>query len=293
MSILAAGAGYLGRAILEKLQLDGQRTIAWVITAASAQRLKSEGIEAMPCDITDLRSVEYARKQLAEQTRAVICCVTTPRGGGEAAYRATYLEGVRNLTNAFDCVPVVFVSSTSVYGQTDGEVVDETSPTSPLAATSKILLEAEAIVLHAKGIVVRLAGLYGENRSVLLQKFLNGTARIESGGGRVLNQIHRDDAAMAIAMLTQRAASVSGIFNVADDSPMTQSEFYKRLADLLGRPMPPEGPRDPNKRRGWTSKRVSNQKMRQLGWRPSVPSWFDAFARGDFRDMMDGSKLAG
>jgi hypothetical protein len=43
--------------------------------------------------------------------------------------------------------------------------------------------------------------------------------------------------------------------------------------------LPPSGPIDPNRKRGWTSKRVSNAKLRALGWVPQFPSFFEAVER--------------
>ncbi len=289
MSVLVVGAGYLGGEIINRLLASGEQVFSWVRSEASVGRLLSAGVFAEACEISSREVVVIAKQRLPEPPGVIICCVTTPHGAGEDAYVATYLQGARNLTAHFPGARVVFISSTSVYGQTNGETVDETSPTQPVAATSRVLLEAEHVVLEAGGTVARLAGLYGPNRSVLLCKFLEGTARIEDGGGRVLNQIHRDDAAAAIVLLAQAPHSTQGIFNVVDDTPMTQREFYQRLADILGASMPPEGPRDPGKRRGWTSKRVSNAKLRALGWQPQATSWFTAFHRGDFQDLIAAS----
>ena len=69
-----------------------------------------------------------------------------------------------------------------------------------------------------------------------------------------------------------------GIFNVSDDTPMTQRALYEGLALRLDRPLPSSGPIDPIRKRGWTSKRVSNAKLRALGWAPRFPSFFDAIA---------------
>ena len=103
------------------------------------------------------------------------------------------------MLDSFPGVPLLLVSSSSVYAQTDGGVVTEESPTQPDRETGKLLLQAEQQVLVAGGIVARLAGIYGPGRSVILKRFLNGEAVIEDDGRRFLNQIHRDDAAAAEA----------------------------------------------------------------------------------------------
>jgi nucleoside-diphosphate-sugar epimerase len=170
---------------------------------------------------------------------------------------------------------MLYTSSTSVYAQTDGSVVTEPCPADPERETGKLLLQAEAITLAAGGIVARLSGIYGPGRSVILQKFLTGSAIIEEDGRRFLNQIHRDDAARALFHLA--ASGIRGeVFNVCDSTPLSQLECYQALASIFSRPLPPTGPRDANRKRGWTHKRVSNAKLIATGWLPRFPSFLDA-----------------
>lgn len=201
----------------------------------------------------------------------VLHCASSGRGGAEA-YRKVYVAGARNLAGIFPEARLIFTSSTSVYAQNSGEWVDESSAADPLRETGGLLLEAEAIVRAANGCVLRLAGIYGPGRSVLLRKFMENTAMLENGGGRWLNQIHRDDAVRAVRMAAQ-SGTAGAIYNVADDQPATQREVYEWIAGFLKRPLPPDGPADPNRKRGWTSKRVSNSKLRALGWAPQFPSY--------------------
>jgi nucleoside-diphosphate-sugar epimerase len=113
---------------------------------------------------------------------------------------------------------------------------------------------------------------------VLLRKFLDKTAIIEGDGSRHVNQIHADDAAGALFHLIARNLP-PGIYNVVDDCPTTQLACYQWLAGRLGRPLPPLGPIDANRKRGVTNKRVSNAKLRALGWTPGYPSLREALER--------------
>jgi nucleoside-diphosphate-sugar epimerase len=100
------------------------------------------------------------------------------------AYRAVYRDGLEHLRDAFSPKRLVFTGSTSVYSQTDGDGCSEDSPAEPDRETGRVLLEAEKIALDDGGIVARLAGIYGPGRSVLLKKFLEGSAVLEAGGNR-------------------------------------------------------------------------------------------------------------
>lgn len=239
----------------------------------SAAKLAGESFPVVACDISDRASVE-ARAGLGPFD-AVVHCASSGRGGAEE-YRRVYLEGARNLATVFAPAPLLFTSSTSVYAQTDGEWVTEESPAEPPRETGRLLRETEDLVLAQNGIVARLAGIYGPGRSVLLRKFFDGTAVIEGDGSKWINQVHRDDIAVALARLAH--FRISGIFNVVDNQPLSQHELYSWLARRFDRPLPPSGPIDTNRKRGWTNKRVSNARLRQLGWSPRFPSFFEAVA---------------
>jgi nucleoside-diphosphate-sugar epimerase len=104
---------------------------------------------------------------------------------------------------------------------------------------------------------------------------------IEGDGSRWINQIHRDDAAAALVAFVQ--LEVRGLFNVADDEPMTQRAVYEWLAEHFQKALPPAGPIPTDRKRGWTNKRVSNAKLRALGWAPAYPSFRTAVAEEDAR----------
>ena len=209
-----------------------------------------------------------------EHSDVVVHCASSGRGGADA-YRAVYRDGLEHLRDAFSPRRLIFTGSTSVYSQVDGGWVSEESPAEPDRETGRVLLEAEKIALDGGGIVARLAGIYGPGRSVLLKKFLEGSAVLEAGGNRWINQIHRDDGARALLQLAQNEVA-AGVYNVCDDTPTTQREIYGWIADFLNRPLPPEGPADLNRKRGWTSKRISNARLRAVGWSPRYPGYRDA-----------------
>jgi len=293
--ILIAGLGYIGATLADELAATGRDVIG--ITKSGGDQTLS-GRRSHPVWSYDLGNAE-AVQNLAARLRAegrspgqIVHCASSGRGGPDA-YRAVFVGGTRHLIDAFPGTPVLFTSSTSVYPQTDGATVSEISDTSPDRETGRLLREAEDQVLANGGTVLRLAGLYGPGRSVHLQKFLSGTATIESGPvSRLLNQLHRDDATGAILhLLGLSPATIRGeIFNVVDDTPITQRECYEILAAHFGLPLPPEAPPDPDRKRGWTHKAVSNAKLRATGWTPRYPSFAAALVSDPdlVRSIRDG-----
>jgi nucleoside-diphosphate-sugar epimerase len=285
-----AGCGYLGRLIANRLNEARRPVLGLTHSEQSAAALRSAGIPATACDLTD----EAACRSIAEKagsdfsTVQVIHCAASGRGGGPDQYRAVYLHGSRHLRAAFPQARFFFTSSTSVYAQTDGSEVTENTPTAPSRETGRILYQTEQETLEAGGIVGRLAGIYGPGRSVLLKHFLQGLSAIDvrteppaTPDGRWVNQIHAADAASAILHLLNSTASgsptASGLlFNITDSTPLLQREIYTRLAEKFQRPLPPEAAPDTARKRGWTHKQVSNARLRSTGWEPRFPDWFAA-----------------
>jgi nucleoside-diphosphate-sugar epimerase len=281
--LLIAGCGWLGQSLALMAQERGWQVLGLCRSQERVQALRAAGIAAQEADFSDAGALAAVAQQWPRST-AVVHCAAAGRGGGAEAYRAVYLHGMRRLLTVFpDAARMVFTSSTSVYAQVDGSVVTEDSPAEPDRDTGRILRHAEEETLRAGGTVLRLAGLYGPGRSVLLKNFLTGEARIEvrrhppaTPDGRWVNQIHREDAARALLHVLTAADAGGRLFNAADSTPMLQRAIYSELCRRYPRPLPPEGDPDTARRRGWTHKRVDNGRLRALGWLPHFPSWFHA-----------------
>ena len=148
----------------------------------------------------------------------VFYCVGFDRTSG-ASMRSVYVDG---LANVLDNLPrsasrFVYASSTGVFGQTEGEWVDETTPPVPQTESGKICLEAEQqLAGWAKQsdtvtlvTVLRFAGLYGPGR-VVRRTLVEQGKRIPGDPSKLLNLIHVDDASRAaVAALSSRPPNPS------------------------------------------------------------------------------------
>jgi len=279
--ILIAGCGYVGQATADLFDAAGWSVEGWTQSAESAAKLAAKPYPVYGIDITDEARISVQ----AGVFDAIIHCASS--GGGDAdAYRQIYLNGARNLLDRFDGSRILFTSSTSVYAQRDGSWVTEESQTKPARETGRILLETEELVLGHGGIVARLAGIYGPGRSALLSKFLAGEAIIDPRNDRFVNQIHRDDIAAALFLLLNRPSPAREIYDVVDDQPILQSECYRWLAETLNRPLPPVKKREGQRKRGDSNKRVSNAKLRGLGWSPRYSTFAEAMERSILRSFL-------
>ena len=265
-SVLVIGCGYIGAQLLRNLSRSGWKASGTTLSESSADALRSEGLEVVAADlrISDLRV-------LTENNPSVVVHCASSGKGGAVAYREIFLETTTRLIQDTNFEHLIFTSSTSVYAQTDGSLVTETDSAEPERETGKILRETEELVLARQGTVLRLAGIYGPGRCVPLEKLLSGEAVVEGDGERIMNSIHRDDAVSALYLAA--ANRCQGIFNVADNIPVTQLEWFQWVCARLSRPLPPSAPRNLNRKRAWTSKKVSNAKLRSMGWSPVYPSF--------------------
>lgn len=278
--IFVIGHGYLGAALAAELHRRGDSVVA--MHRGEPQR---GDYPVASGDVASLESLRAIRRYSLPFPRPdfVVHCASSSRGGAET-YRAVFVEGIRKLREVFPEAPVIFTSSTSVYAQTDGSTVDERSETLPDRETGRLLLEGELLACQSGGTALRLAGIYGPGRSVHLKRLLEGSATIEDADpSRFLNQIHRDDAVSAVVHLLGLgpAFPAGGVFNVVDDTPISQRQCYEELARRFGLPVPPTAPPDPDRKRGWTHKVVSNEALRATGWTPSYPSFLEAVDTDD------------
>ena len=189
-----------------------------------------------------------------------------PRRVRRSAIRAGQHEKSRPPASA-----LVYASSTGVYGQTDGEWVDESSPTCPQHESGKVCLEAEDRVRAwadsgnrcASAVVLRFAGLYGPGRMVR-RSILERGEPIPGDPYKFLNLIHIDDAARAAAAALT-TAQPHPLYLVCDDRPVMRKEYYAQMATLLGTPEPRfevPGPDSPEAARDATNKRINNHRLK-------------------------------
>lgn len=261
--LLILGCGYLGEAIANTFE-----NANWQVTKTART-----GKNLMHADITNPASLNTLKKHIRPPDY-IIHSASSGRGGVEA-YKQIFIQGVSSILSVFEHTPLLFTSSSSVYKQANGETVTEESEAKPDRQTGKILREAENKVLKANGVVMRLSGIYGENRSAILKKWLLHETTLEEDGRRILNQIHRKDAALAYLIAAEKKLSHT-ILNVSESQPKSQLETLQWLSNHYKRSIPKSTPIDHNRKRGWSHKKVSSLKLQNLGWRPKYPTFTEA-----------------
>jgi len=277
MRVLIVGCGYVGLPLGAELVRQGHEVFGMRRTTEGAEELKAAGIQPVAADVT--KPADLAR--LPGPFDWVVNCVSSSKGGVEE-YREVYLQGTRNLMERLSTAPpkkFVYTSSTSVYGQTDGSQVKESSSAEPAGETGRVLVETEKVLLEAAKkipvVILRVAGIYGPERGHLFLQYLKNEAKIPGQGERIINMIHVDDVVGTIitALKNGRAGE---IYNVVDDEPVALIHFFRWLSETLGKWMPPFATEEEaaERKRALTNKKVQNRRLKmELGYQFKYPNF--------------------
>lgn len=280
--LVVFGAGYIGGAVARAAVDRGIEVTALTRNPERAAELDTDGIRTVVADLAS----ETWLNEIAPSPDFVLNCVSSG-GGGLDGYRHSYVDGTARIaawTRRGLVGTLVYTSSTSVYPQGGGAEVDESAPTEPASERAAVLLEAERLSAAGnsnRAFILRLAGIYGPGRHMILDTLQQGTPLPGSGTHR-LNLAHRDDIVAAIlACFAAPPAVAGGIFNVADDHPAPRAEVAAWLASKLGLPPPSFDPgAATGRRRPETPDRViRNGRLKAaLGWQPQYPNFRAGYA---------------
>lgn len=291
MRTAIVGCGYLGLELARQLAASDHDVIGVRRSASGVDDIREVGASAVQADVTDQDTLSA----IPDVDAIVYAASAGGRGAGNA--RDVYVTGMANVVDHFaqrSSRPdrFIYTSSTGVYGDHDGEWVDETTPIDRTTDRTKTLAEAESVALKRTasggidGTVVRLGGIYGPDRYPVT-RYLEGPV-VEG----YLNLIHRDDAAGAIRFLLEEDVARGEVVLLVDDEPLSRGEFADWLADQCNRE-PPEkqtvtervatGDLSKGARaRIEADKRCSNALLRQLGFEFAYPT-----AREGMRPALD------
>jgi len=280
MDVLLAGCGWLGREVARRLLARGDRVTALTRTVESAQRLRDSGIEAVAIDLAS----PGACRSISGRYDGIVA-MQSASGSGPSAYRRAYIEATRAVLalEGAAAAAFVYVSSTGVFGQSDGSWVTESTMPSPADETAEVLVEAERLVLdrswhRAQPRIVRASGLYGPGRTGTIERVRAGTLALGDGDETWMNFCHRDDAAVAVIAALDRG-SPGGIYHASDASPAMRRDVVSWIATRLAiDPVRRTAGSSPGGRRS-ANRRVSSEATRQkLGNALAYPSFREGLA---------------
>lgn len=263
--LLLVGCGDLGTALAARLVATGHRVTALKRTPP-----------AHPVPGVDYRHADLTREipDLAGARFTQAFVILAPGARDATAYRALYGDGIERLAGALAgrVGHWFFVSSTSVYGQRQGEWVDEDSPTEPETETARCLLAAERRLAGSgtPATAIRFSGIYGPGRERLLRQIAAGEP-VQYDPPTYTNRIHSEDCVGVLELLHRRALeglTLAPLYLASDDCPAPLGTVVRRLASALGVVPPP-----PQAGTGEQNKRCRNDRLTALGYRFRFPDW--------------------
>lgn len=266
--VLIAGCGDVGNALGQKLSDRADQV--WGLRRNTATL--AQGISAIRADLTDLDTLA----ELPQCLDAVVYAAAA-MSYSETAYQKAYVDGLSNMIQALERVGqnprFIFVSSTSVYGQNQGEWVDEDSPKRPRGFSGQLMLRGEGLV-HAypgEDVVVRFGGIYGPGRKRLIELVRSG-AGCRDQPPMYTNRIHRDDCAGVLMHLLD-LDSPENTYLAVDSYPAPQCEVMHWLSEKLRVSAPS---RDRIQGAG-AGKRCSNRRLLKSGYSLLYPTYREGY----------------
>lgn len=273
-SVLIAGCGDIGSRLATQLLNKG-----WQVYGLR------RSIERLPAGVTGIAGDLFSEQCPAQWPTGQIDYVVYSAAAtdhDEAGYQAAYVDGLTHTLawlkqNGQQPKRLLFVSSSGVYGQKNGEWVDEMSPAQASSYSGRIMLEAERVALKS-GIpasTVRLTGIYGPGREWMLGQVRKGY-RVAVDPPLYGNRIHADDAAGLLAFLLDadlQGKTLDDCYIGVDNDPAPLAEVVGWLRERLGVTTWAE---EASVRRAG-SKRCSNARAKALGWEPRYPSYREGY----------------
>lgn len=289
--VLIIGCGDIGERVARLERAEGRSVAGLVRSDRSARRLRAAGIQPITGDLDALASVNDLPVK-----EAVVYYFAPPPGAGVTDPRMEAF--VSSLDPSRLPTRVVLISTTGVYGDCHGEWVSEDRPPKPQADRARRRLAAETTLRYWSAtsgvpiVILRVPGIYGPGY-LPEERLRAGVPVLREEESPFSNRIHADDLARICVAAARgcpgpaaRAKPVSGVapaskkvspretvavYNVSDGHPTTMTDFFYRVADLLGIPRPPAITREEARSRlgeGMLSylaesKRIDNRRMRE------------------------------
>ena len=237
MNIAIIGCGYVGRAVAKYWKQNSDL----FITATTTTTAKISALQEVAHKVEIVEGSDNKALKAVLQNQDVVLLSVGAKSAD--SYEETYIKTAENVVSVLKQNPTVkqliYTASYSVYGDKNGDVVDEETPTAPNNTNGEILNKAEQILLSAPSenlrvCMLRLGGIYGEGRE-LVKIFSRAFGQTRPGDGEdITNWIHLDDIVGAIEFV--RREQLNGIYNLVDDAHLKSKELIGNLCQKYDKP---------------------------------------------------------
>lgn len=280
--LLIVGFGDIGARVAARLRRPDSNAseLSIAVLVRRPERIPSVhalGVEPLVGDLSEAPSLGV----VSEATPTVLMHFAPPPSEGKEDIHT------RNLLAALESDPpklIVYISTTGVYGDCQGALIDESAPLLPLTARAQRRVDAEqqlnawCSARNVRLVVLRAPGIYADDR-LPVARLQAGTPALRADDDVYSNHIHAED--LASACVSALTATQSGVFNIVDDEPMKMGDYFDLVADHFQLARPPRIGRADAARQIAApllsfmseSRRIRNDKAkRELSWVLRYPS---------------------
>jgi nucleoside-diphosphate-sugar epimerase len=233
--VLIVGCGYVGSRLAQRLRESFDVT-GVVRSSASAAALERQDIRAFAADLDRARLGTHIPERLEQ---AATFYLAPPPPQGESDLRLDRFLQLASVPPA----AFIYMSTTGVYGDTKGALVDESTPVDPLTERARRRVSAEEMIRvwcterRVRRVVLRVPGIYGPGRLPLARLHAREPVLSPEEAG-IGNRIHVDDLVEACVAAASNPEA-RGVYNVTDGNSCTSTDFLDRVARLANLPPPP------------------------------------------------------
>ena len=268
MRVLIAGCGYVGNPLASSLMIAGHEVHGLKRDTSTLP----DGVRPVQADLLNPDTLT----ELPAPIDALVF-MPSPASRDQGAYEAIFIHGLKNLWTSLQVEPArtLLVSSTAVYGESNGAVIDEETLPGPGGFNGKVLLKMEQLGSSFTDnlVCVRFSGIYGPGREGLVRLAASEGLEIQKHPPYFTNRIHRDDAAAVLQHLLT-LENAENLYIATDNLPAPRYEVIEWLAKAQGKPAP-SGLSVEQASRG---KRLNNQKLRDSGITLTYPDYRAGYA---------------
>jgi nucleoside-diphosphate-sugar epimerase len=270
MNVAIIGCGYVGKTVAQYWRQE----LGFTVTATTTSPERVSELEAVAQRVVVVKGDDLAGLQSVLEDRDTVLLSIGAKNAD--VYEETYIKTAQSLVSALKQTPsvrqLIYTGSYAVYGDKNGEWVDEESPVAPANQNGQILCDTEQILLSASNeklgvCILRLGGIHGPGRE--LSKIFSrvvGTTR-PGNGEDTTNWIHLNDIVAAIEFA--RKHKLQGIYNLVDDAHLTYRELLDRVCKQHNLPNVSWDASQKSVRP--YNARVSNYKLKAAGFQLSHP----------------------
>lgn len=236
-NVFIAGCGDIGERIAGLYREKNVSVTGLVRSAESIDRLQRAGIEPVHVDFAQTDGLST----LPVAAATVFYLLPPPDRGENDPLIRRFLAMVSTYA-----LPkkLVLLSTTAVYGDCQGEWINEMYPVNPQTARGYRRLDAEQAVQKWSAntgvpiVILRVGGIYGPGR-LPVERIKKGLPILNEADSPYTNRIHQDDLAQTCIAAVDYGKP-GEVYNVSDGQPSTMSRYFKDIALAYGLPLPPE-----------------------------------------------------